>query len=251
MATMPRERFIERAEERAVISTGTRPVVGWSGVFAGLVVGAGVVGLLSVLGVAVGITVLPDGRMAGGEGGARLGIGTGVWAALSLLVGFFVGGLVSTRATNHTDRGGAVIQGTLVWILGVVTVVALVMSGISAGVTGVFQSFGLITRGAIVSSLATATGNSTDETARALDDLRARIAPLRDDPARVAAEVQAFFDQLAERPKPQDPAAGAAQRQARLTSWIVFGALLLTLLVCVGGALSGTPGLDDWRTGYE
>jgi hypothetical protein len=236
MATMPRERFIERAEERAVISTGTRPVVGWSGVFAGLVVGAGVVGLLSVLGVAVGITVLPDGRMAGGEGGTRLGIGTGVWAALSLLVGFFVGGLVSTRATNHTDRGGAVIQGTLVWILAVVTVVG---------------ALALLTRGAIVSSLATATGTSTDETARALDDLRARIAPLRDDPARVAAEVQAFFDQLAERPKPQDPAAGAAQRQARLTSWIAFGALLLTLLVCVGGALSGTPGLDDWRTGYE
>ena len=236
MATMPRERFIERAEERAVISTGTRPVVGWSGVFAGLVVGAGVVGLLSVLGVAVGITVLPDGRMAGGEGGARLGIGTGVWAALSLLVGFFVGGLVSTRATNHTDRGGAVIQGTLVWILGVVTVVALLA---------------LLTRGAIISGLATATGNSTDETARALDDLRARIAPLRDDPARVAAEVQAFFDQLAERAKPQDPAVGAAQRQARLTSWIVFGALLLTLLVCVGGALSGTPSLDDWRAGYE
>ena len=190
MATMPRERFIERAEERAVISTGTRPVVGWSGVFAGLVVGAGVVGLLSVLDVAVGITVWPDGRMASGEGGARLGIGTGVWAALSLLVGFFVGGLVSTRATNHTDRGGAVIQGTLVWILGVVTVVALVMSGISA--------LALLTRGAIVSSLATATGTSTDETARALDDLRARIAPLRDDPVRVAAEVQAFFDQLAE-----------------------------------------------------
>ena len=243
MATMPRERFIERAEERTVISTGTRPVVGWSGVFAGLAVGAGVVGLLSVLGVAVGITVLPEGRMAGGEGGVRLGIGTGVWAALSLLVGFFVGGLVSTRATNHTDRGGAVIQGTLVWILGVVTVVALVMSGISP--------LALLTRGAIVSGLATATGNSTDETARALDDLRARIAPLRDDPARLAAEVQAFFDQLAERAKPQDPAAGAAQRQARLTSWIIFGGLLLTLLVCVGGALAGAPSLDDWRTGYE
>src|SRR5712691_10745560 len=92
MAMMPRERFIERAEERAVISTGTRPVVGWSGVFAGLVVGAGVVGLLSVLGVAVGITVLPDARMASGEGGARLGLATGVGAALSLLAGCFVGG---------------------------------------------------------------------------------------------------------------------------------------------------------------
>ena len=27
--------------------------------------------------------------------------------------------------------------------------------------------------------------------------------------------------------------------------------LLLTLLVSIGGALSGTPDLDSWRSGYE
>jgi hypothetical protein len=238
MATMPRERFTERVEERTVVTAATRPAVGWSGVLAGVVVGAGVVGLLSVLGVAVGITVVPEGAA---PGGARLGIGTAVWAALTVLVGFFVGGLVASRATNHPDRGGALIQGTLVWILGVLALVAFVMSGISAGVTGVVQGFGLLTRGAIVSGLATATGSSADETSRALDDLRARIAPLRDDPARVAAEVQAFFDQLAERPAQRDLSMSAPQRQARVTSWIAFGALLLTLLVSVGGALSGVP----------
>jgi len=250
MATMPRERFMERVEERTIVSAATRPVVAWGGVFAGLVVGAGLVVFLSALGMAIGITILPDPR-ASAEGAARLSVGTAVWAALSVLAGFFVAGLVSARATNHPDRGGAVIQGMLVWILGVVAVLAFVMSGISTGVTGVVQSFGLLTRGAIVSGVATATGTSTDEAARALDDLRARIAPLRDDPARVAAEVQAFFEQLAERAKSQDPAGGAAQRQARLTSWIGFGGLLLTLLVSVGGALSGTPRPDDWRSGYE
>jgi hypothetical protein len=243
MAVMPRERFTERVEERMLISSGGRPIVSWGGVLAGLVVGAGVVGLLSVLGLAVGITILADGRGA-------LGVGAAVWAAASLLAGFFVGGLVAARATNHPDRGGAVILGMLVWILGVVTAVALVASGISPDLSGVFQSLGLITRGAIVSGLATATGNSTDETARALEDLKTRIAPLRDDPTRLAGEVQAFFDQLAERPKPQE-ALATGQRQARLASWMTLGALLLTLFVCVGGALVGTPHPDDWRAGYE
>jgi hypothetical protein len=251
MATMPRERFTERVEARTVVAAVSRPVAGWGGVLAGVVVGAGLVGLLSVLGIAVGITVLPDDRAAAGNELARLGIGTAAWAVLSVLVGFFVGGLVAARTTNHPDRGGALIQGTLVWILGVLVLIAFVASGISAGVTGLFQSFGLLTRGALVSGLATATGNSTDETARALEDLRARIAPLQDDPAKLANEVQAFFDQLAERSKARESAAGAVQRQGRLTSWIVSGALLLTLLVSVGGALTGTPEADDWRLGYE
>ena len=240
MAAMPSGRFMERVEERTAIGASTRPVVAWSGVLAGLVVAAGVVLLLTVLGVAVGITVLPDPR--------TLGIGAAVWAALSLLAGFFVGSLVSARATNQPDRAGAVIQGMLIWSLGVAMVVVLVMSGISASVTDLFQGLGLLTRGALVST----TGASTDEASRALDDLRARIAPLRDDPARVAAEVQAFFEQLAERAKPQNPGdGGPGQRQARFASWIALGALLLALLVSIGGALSGTPNLDDWRSGYE
>ena len=252
MATMPSGRFTERVEERTVIAMGTRPVVTWSGVLAGLVVAAGVVLLLTVLGVAVGITVLPDPRTASAEGTSPLGIAAAVWAALSLLIGFFVAGLVSARATNQADRAGAVIHGTLIWVLGVAMVVVLVMSGISASVTDLFHGLGLLTRGALVSGVATATGASTDEASRALDDLRARVAPLRDDPARVAAEVQAFFEQLAERAKPQNPGeATPGQRQARFASWITLGALLLTLLVSIGGALSGTPDLDSWRSGYE
>ena len=250
MATMPSGRFTERVEERTIVNMGTRAVVSWGGVLAGLFVAAGVVLLLTVLGVAVGIAVLPDARAAGAEGTARLGIGAGVWAALSLLVGFFVGGLVSARATNHPDRAGAVIQGTLVWGLGIASVVVLVMSGISASVTDLFQGLGLLTRGALVSSVATATGASTDEASRALDDLRARIAPLRDDPARVATEVHTFFAELAERAKPQDLNA-TAPRPARFASWITLGALLLTLLVSIGGALTGTPDADEWRSSYD
>jgi hypothetical protein len=249
MATMPRERFQERVEERTMVPAPDGPVVRWSGIIAGLVVSAGGLLLLSVLGVAVGIAALPDGSVAGGDGAARLGTAAAIWAGLSLLAGFFVAGLVSARATNHPDRGGAVIQGTLVWVLGIAIVAGIVMSGIGTTVAGLVPGFGFLARGAIVSGVSTTTGTSSDEAARALDDLRARIAPIRDDPARVAAEVHAFFDQLAERPKP--PEATAVQRPARLITWMVMGALLLTLLVSIGGALAGTPDLENWRAVYE
>ena len=243
MAAMPRERFRERVEERTVVTVPAGPVVRWSGVLAGLSVSAGALLLLSVLGVAFGIAALPEGQIAGGDASARPGTAAAVWAALSLLAGFFVAGLVSARATNHPDRGGAMIQGMLVWVLGIAIVVGVVMSGVGATIARLVPGLGLLTRGAIVSGVATTTGTSNDDAARALDDLRARIAPIRDDPARVGAEVQTFFDQLAERPKPQD--AGAVLRPARLISWIVLGALLLTLLVSVGGALSGTPDITE------
>jgi hypothetical protein len=241
---MPRERLVDEVEARVVLDPSPRPAVRWGGVFSGFFVGAGVVLILSVLGVAVGVTVLPDPRTVSGEPSGRLGIGAGIWAALSLLIGFFVGGVVSTRATNHPDRVGALIQGVLVWMLGITTATALVMSGSGVGVAGLFQGLGLLTRGAIVSGLATATGTSTQDAARALDDLRARVAEFREDPARVAAEVRTFFEQYPERLRPQPPtpeAAAAVQRGTRAGAWITLGALLITLLVTLLGALTGAP----------
>src|SRR5262245_8022692 len=249
---MPRERMFEQIEERTVIDVPHGPLVGWGAVFGGFFVGAGVVLLLTILGVAVGVTVLPDPRVVGPEGAVKLGIGAAIWAALGLLVGFFVGGCVAGRAINHPDRAGAVIQGMLVWTVGIVAVVVLVTSGISVGVSGLFHGLGLLTRGAIVSSLATATGTSTDEAARALDDLRARLAPIGDDPIRVAEEVKSFFAQYPARraAEPAAPAADAAaiQRGTRVGSWITLGTLLVTLFVSILGALAGRADPDRWRT---
>lgn len=221
---MPRERFVDVIEERPVVGQYAGPVVSWGGALAGLFVGAGVVLLLGVLGLAIGTTLVID----------RMGIAASMWAGLTILIGFFVAGLVAGRAINQSDRAGALIQGTLVWILGVLTVAALAVSGIGAGARGLLEGLNLGT-------LATPTVTSRDDAARALEDLRARVAPLRDDAARVAAEVQAFFAQHPERPPVPDTAAAAVQRNTRLGGWITLGALLLTLLVAVGGALTGSP----------
>ena len=208
----PRRPEVDRADEPTVTVTIPSPLVGWGAVIGGFVVGAGLIMLLSVLGVAVGVR----------------GLGAALWAASSLLVGFFVGGVASARATNHPDRGGAVIQAMLVWVLGVGAAAALIVSGAGFGAIGLFQG--------LPTSLAAATRVATD--AGALDELRARVARARDDPARVATEVDAFLEQ-------HPPA--APERHARLGAGITFGALLVTLLASTAGALMATPDPDRWR----
>jgi len=71
---------------------------------------------------------------------------------------------------------------------------------------------------------------STDEAQAALGTLRARVEPVKDDPAHVTAEVRDFLAQYTERAKQQALAAAAkAQRAATIGSWITFGVMLVTL----------------------
>jgi hypothetical protein len=202
-----------------------------------------------------------------------------VWAFITMLVALFLGGMVSTKVTDRPDRPGAMIHGVLVWVLFSLFTVWMIASGISLGLSGLFGALGGLTRGATTavaagggdlvqtlglndpnrvmeklddpataSTLAAATGMSTDEARAALGDLRARVQAVRDDPARVAAEVRDFVAQYSERAKQQALAAAAkAQRGAKIGSWITFGAMVVGLGVAIAGAMGGVPSFRRWR----
>jgi hypothetical protein len=245
----------------------------------GFVVASGTLMLLGALGLAVGITAIGDPRAATGETAAGLGIGAGIWAFLTLLVSVFLGGMVSTKVTDRPDRPGAVIHGTLVWVLFLLLLVWLIASGISLGFTGLFSAVGSMTRGATAAAgvggdlakslglddptrvlatlddpntaavFATATGMPTEDARAALGTLRAHVEAVKDDPARVAAEVRGFLAQYTGRAKQQALAAAAkTQRGATIGSWITVGVMLVTLGVSIAGAMGGLPSLRRWRT---
>ena len=75
------------------------PRVRWSGVMSGVILALGIVLLLTALGLAIGITAVGDPHAATAGKATGLGIGAGFWAALTLLVAYFLGGLVSTMVT--------------------------------------------------------------------------------------------------------------------------------------------------------
>jgi hypothetical protein len=267
------------------VVTPLGPRVRWGGVMSGLFVAIGTLMLLSALGLAIGITVLGDPRAATSETASGLGIGAGIWTFITLLVAYFLGSMISTQVTDRPDRTGAVIHGALVWVLFMLFLFWLMVSGISLGLTGLFGTVRTLAQGATAlgigaaevggdltqrlglddpnqvlgklddprtaSTLATATGMSTEQAQAALSDLRSRVEAVKDDPARVAAEVRNFLAQYAERAKQQAmKAAATAQRGAAIGSWITFAVMLVTLVVAIVGAMSGMPSLQHWRNAF-
>jgi hypothetical protein len=98
------------------------------------------------------------------------------------------------------------------------------------------------------STLAAATGMSSEEARAALGDLRVRVQAVRDDPAQVAADVRQFLAQYTERAKQQALVAAAkAQRGAKIASWITFGSMVIGLGVSIAGAMGGVPSWQRWR----
>jgi hypothetical protein len=263
----------ETLNERTNILPPQGPRVRWAGVMSGFFVALGVLMIMGALGLAIGVTALGDPRAATGETASGLGIGAGVWAFITMLLALFLGGMVSTKVTDRPDRPGALMHGVLVWVLFSLFTVWMIASGISLGLSGLFGALSGLTRGATTavaagggdlaqtlglndpnrvmeklddpataSTLAAATGMSTEEARAALGDLRARAQAVRDDPARVAAEVRDFLAQYTERAKQQALIAAAkAQHGAKIGSWITFGVMVVGVGVSIAGAMGGYP----------
>jgi hypothetical protein len=276
----------ERPQDTMLAATEVVPPLGprvrWGGVMSGLFVAIGVLMLLTALGLAVGVTVMGDPRAATGETASGLGIGAGIWGFITLLVAVFLGSMISTQVTDRPDRLGAVIHGALVWALFMLFLLWLMVNGITLGLTGLFSTVQTVVRGATAvglgaaagggdltqrlglddpnqlmaklndpttaATLAAATGMSNEEARAALNDLRARIEAVQNDPPRVASEVRNFVAQYAERAKQQAMAAAASvQRGATIGSWITFGVMVISLVLAIAGAMSGVPSLQRWR----
>jgi len=266
---VPQERL--RVTERPLAVPLETARVSWGGVWSGFLVGLGVLLLLSTLGLAVGITTADVGQ---GEGaGARaLGIGAGIWAGLSLLLAVFLGGVVSSRVSVVVDRGVAMVHGVLVWVLTTLTILYLAGSGVGLGMSGLLG----VARGAGAAVTATAgglgdlasgdvnqilarledpktvgvvsgaTGMSQEEARSALADIRQRVEAARNDPGRAAAEARSGVQQLMARAGDRaSQAAQQAQPYASTAAWMTFGAMVISAIAAIAGALWGARRADD------
>jgi hypothetical protein len=187
--------------------------VSWGGVFGGVLVAVGLIVLLTALGLAVGVSATQPGETPA----STLGTGAGIWAAVSLLLALFVGGMVSTRIGAIWDGTTGFFEGALVWVVSVLLMLYLAASGI-----------GMLTGGAAnllggAAQAAAASPQAQQSAAAGATAAKDKIGELVE--RAKSGEVQ----QKAEEMKP------AATRGA----WIGFGALVLSLLAAVLGAMAG------------
>lgn len=185
--------------------------VSWGGIFGGVLVAVGLLMLLTALGVAVGITATQPGETEA----STLGTGAGIWAAASLLISLFVGGLVSTRIGAITDGTTGFFEGALVWVVSVLLMLYLATSGVSMLAGGALNLVG----GAAQAMPSQTQQQAGDVAAQAKDKIGQAVESAK----------SGGLQQKAEEMKP------AATRAA----WIAFGGLVLSLLAAVVGAMLG------------
>jgi hypothetical protein len=261
----PHERRIgERRREFAArlgVADGLR--VSWGGIWGGVLVAIGLLLLLSVLGVAIGVTAVDPGDTQA----ESVGTGIGVWGGISLLISLFVGGMVSTRIGAIFDRTTGFFEGALVWAVTVLlmiylatTGVGMLASGAFSMVRGVGSAVGMMAQDGDVSSgdvnqilsrlrepktaqqIAAATGIPQNEVQSSLNATAQAVEQVRNDPAQAAQEARRGVADLYAKAR----ASGALERKAEQVqpaitkgAWASFGALLISLAAAVIGAMAG------------
>jgi nitrate reductase NapE component len=243
--------------------------VSWGGIWGGVLVGMGILMLLTALGLAVGATAVDPRETEARE----LGIGAAVWAGLTLLLALYIAGHVSTRIGAIFDRTTSTYEGFLVWVLSVLFMAFFAASGIGLVAAGAFKLVGGATQaiGTVVSGgsstdlgegnvdqivqrlkdpqtahvLAGATGMQEDQVRQNLSQMADKAQAAKDDPARAAAEVRQGVQQMIQQAREDGTfqrAAERAQAAAKKTAWITFLALVLSLFAALLGAWSGRRG---------
>lgn len=112
--------------------TGFR--LSWGAIFAGLIVAMVTQIVLSVLGLAIGLTIWDPGDAAAG-----LAQGAGIWMAVAALISLFAGGVVTGRLAGVLTVGDGALHGGVMWGLSVVLTLWLTAAGAGMILGGAFQ----------------------------------------------------------------------------------------------------------------
>ncbi len=156
-------------DDRTELLAPLRLHASWPAIFAGLMSALAIVWLLTLLGTAIGASILDEtDTNAAGEG---FGFGAIIWMVFAGLAGFFVGGLVTGRLCGQDDDQAGLLHGVAMW--GTASMLMLLLS--VWGVSGLLQTGANLvadTAGA-ASSVATAIPTAVKSTENAVPDQRA------------------------------------------------------------------------------
>jgi hypothetical protein len=240
--------------------------VSWGGVWGGVLLVVGLLILLTALGLAIGITAVNPGETEA----QTMGTGAAIWAALSLLVALFMGGMVATRFGLVFDRATGAFEGSLVWVLSILLLMYLAGTGIASLTGGVFKLVGGATQAVagVASSLntdqlssgsvdqivarlrdpqtaqtvAAAFGMDQREVQTTLGQIAARVEKARENPAQAAAEARQGVQEFIQKVRAQGGVQAAAEKvkpEVSATAWITLLAMVLSLLAAIWGAMIG------------
>jgi len=247
---------LTRAARRPAFSA-----IRWGAIIGGLVGGTATYLLLSLLGVAIGLTAV-DPQAAEPAGGVPLA--TGIWTGISMLVGAFVGGYVAGRMSGLARSVDGMLHGFVSWGATTLLYSVLMVSAAGAILGGTFKilSEGMRTTaqaagggGNIMDQLAGAIagngqGTVNTQTLSALQQAMSvgdrdaaidiMVSQMGFEPDRAAQTVDRTMPLLG--PNAGQTARSAAEQAtgvATAAAWWLFLGLLISLALGIAGGAAG------------
>jgi len=229
------------------------PAIRWGAVLAGVAVGISVQLVLSLLGIASGLSLT---SVSAGE---APGTGALIWAGVSMLISALVGSYVAGRMSGLKRKIDGILHGVVAWA---VTTLLFVLLATSAGGTLLSTMFSSVGQGAHAIAQSSAGGLSgflsrqlgINMSSQALQTLQDHIAAgrrdqavdylvlnsgIQRDRAGMAVDQALILSGSPEQASPQGRAAAdRAISRASTVAWSVFATVALSLAFSlIGGAL--------------
>jgi hypothetical protein len=111
--------------------------ISWAAVFASLAVGISVMLLLTLVGLAVGITVVDPAA----DSPRAITVGAAIWQTASMLIAALVGGYVAARLSGLRRTADGVLHGAVSWGATTLLYAVLALSALGVLTAGAFRMF--------------------------------------------------------------------------------------------------------------
>jgi hypothetical protein len=201
--------------ETVVYGAARRPErVSWGALFAGFMVGVGVLFLLLSLGAAVGLTSVDARDLSSWK---NMGIGVGIWGGISAIIASFFSAWVTGRMSTAPDRTSGMLHGAALW--GLTWFVGLWMG--AAALTGAARAAG--------SAAQTAAQAGGEAAAQQPGQAESAAQQAQQQAQQALGQAEANAGQIA-----QSAASGG-----RAGAWGAFLAAVFTLVASALGGASG------------
>jgi hypothetical protein len=101
--------------------------VRWGPILAGLFAAMSALTLLSVLGLAIGLSAWDP-----GDNARNWSIGAGIWSIISALIAFFIGGMLAARSAAAAGSKNGTLNGAMVWAVAIPLLLFLLGGGFAS-----------------------------------------------------------------------------------------------------------------------
>lgn len=230
------------------------PVIRWGAVLAGVAVGISAQLVLTLLGIASGLSLSSVAAVEGPATGAL------IWAGLSMLIAALIGAYVAGRMSGLKRKTDGVLHGVVTWAVTTLLFVFLATSAGGSLLSGLFSSLNpgaaVAQSGGVGALINRQMGiNVSPESMRALqehigagrrdqaiDYMSSSMGVKRDRAAGIVDQALILSGSPEQASPAGRDAANRALQQAGATAWIAFGAVALSLMLSLLGGAIGAMG---------